>query len=488
MGVKKSNYSIIVHYLILLWVIYLVVFLKLGSFHMRWWDESMFAVNTYEMIESGDYFSFSYNGKPDLYNTKPPLTNWLQILFVKIFGYNELSLRLPSALAACFSIIFIFKFTAKYFGYILAWLSALVLLTSTGFIGYHTARTADSDSLLTFFLLITNLSFIGFILNDKKSNVLIFFIFITLAFNTKLYAAFLFIPAYIFILIYFKKFKKFVVNKIFLFGLLFFLISSVSIIYLREIESPGYLSKIFFNDAGRLFNALEVHSRSSFYYLDNLFSSHFSFWIIFFILGSILIFHINKNTKYTILFSTFVLVVSYLLIITLSLTKLQWYDMPIFPYLALVSGFSIHFFIKKVLGSKNKSDQIKQYSMVILVSIYPFLIMFGKSQANTIGLGERLQEADELYLFNAIKKDENLNGIKVLFHGWNGGLLFYKYKLLANDQEIELHTNIKDFHINDKILVSNDSLKIVLEDSFSLEKLSEYHASKLYRIKDIKEK
>lgn len=56
---------------------------------MRWWDESMFAVNTYEMMHRGNYFSLYFDGAPDLYNTKPPLTVWLQLASVKAFGYNE---------------------------------------------------------------------------------------------------------------------------------------------------------------------------------------------------------------------------------------------------------------------------------------------------------------------------------------------------------------------------------------------------------------
>lgn len=135
----------------LLILIYLVIFLKLDSFHMRWWDESMFAVNTYEMMENGKYFSLYFDGRPDLFNTKPPLTNWLQLLFVKLLGYNELAVRLPSAIAACLSVLIVFKFTLKRFDVLWAWVSVLILLTSEGFIGFHTARTADSDSLLTLF-------------------------------------------------------------------------------------------------------------------------------------------------------------------------------------------------------------------------------------------------------------------------------------------------------------------------------------------------
>ncbi|MGB1103999.1 MAG: ArnT family glycosyltransferase [Crocinitomicaceae bacterium] len=84
---------------------------------MRFWDESIFAVNTFEMMENRQYFPSFYDGQPDLYNTKPPLLNWLQIIASHIFGYNELSMRLPWAIGAGLSVLAIFNFLKKYFGH-----------------------------------------------------------------------------------------------------------------------------------------------------------------------------------------------------------------------------------------------------------------------------------------------------------------------------------------------------------------------------------
>ena len=148
------------HSVVLFAILFFIVFLKLGSFQMRWWDESMFAVNTYEMMHNGKYFSNYYDGVPDVTNTKPPLINWLQILFVKIFGYNETSIRLPSAFAAAITILLVFNFISKRFSLTWAWISALILLTSPGFIGFHTARTGEADSLLTMFLCLSNIYFL----------------------------------------------------------------------------------------------------------------------------------------------------------------------------------------------------------------------------------------------------------------------------------------------------------------------------------------
>ena len=474
------NYQKLIHYAILILLIYLVVFLKLGSFNIRWWDESMFAVNTYEMMESGEYFSLSYNHHADLYNTKPPLTQWLQLLSVKLFGYNELAIRLPSALATALSILVLFRFTSRYFGFIMAWMAALILLTSTGFIGFHTGRTGDSDALLTLFVLGTNITFIQFVMQEKQRYILTFFGLMILAFSTKLYAAFLCIPAYLVILIYFRKTKSFILNSAFMLGVVSFLLLSIGLIYLREMETPGYIHKIFLNDAGRLFTALGVHTRTPLYYIDNLFTVRFSYWALFFMFGLVLMFKMEKGIKRDILWMIFLLCCSYLLTITLSKTKLEWYDMPLYPYLAIIAAFSMHYFLKLTVNEKQKI--VTSYALVALISFYPFMISFGRSQANSIGLNERNAEANELYIFNAIKTHENLDEVRVLYHGWNGGLLFYKYRLKEQHQHIQLCTGVDGLNIGDKVLVSNDSLENVLKQFYNVEKVNGHHAATLYTV------
>ncbi len=215
---EKTKISITVQIILLLILIYLVVFVKLGAFHMRLWDESMFAVNTYEMIHNGNYFANYFDGHPDICNTKPVLTLWAQIACVKLFGYNELALRLPSAVAAALTILLVFVFLYRNYSAYWAWASALILLTTTGFIGFHTARTAEADSMLTFFMFLSNLAFLKFINSQKQKYVLFFMLSLTLAFATKMVAALLFLPSILIVLIIHKQLKKFVWNPYFFCG------------------------------------------------------------------------------------------------------------------------------------------------------------------------------------------------------------------------------------------------------------------------------
>src|SRR5690606_9717613 len=99
------------------------------------WDEARLAINAYEMSQNGNLIVTYFDGAPDMWNTKPPLLIWIQALFIKMFGFNELAIRLPSAIAALFTCVVILIFSEKYlknfwFGFI----AVVVLVTSQGYI------------------------------------------------------------------------------------------------------------------------------------------------------------------------------------------------------------------------------------------------------------------------------------------------------------------------------------------------------------------
>ena len=77
---KSLKIGIIIVSIVLL---YFPLFLRLDSRPLREWDEARNAVNAYEMSKSGQFLIKTYEGQPDLWETKPPLLkrlgtmNWL---------------------------------------------------------------------------------------------------------------------------------------------------------------------------------------------------------------------------------------------------------------------------------------------------------------------------------------------------------------------------------------------------------------------------
>ena len=439
----------------------------------------MFAVNAYEMSKNGHFFSLYFNGMPDIGNSKPPLIVWVQIAFFKILGYNELAMRLPSAIAAAISVLITFLFTQRRFGVVFAWLSTMVLLTSQAFIGFHSARSGDSDTMLTMLLLVANIYFFKYIEDEKPIRIFLFFLFISLGFCTKLYASLLFAPAYLVILIHHKKFKVFVSNRFFWFGALLLLTAAACIILLRNLGSPGYLHEAFYKDAGRIFRVIEGHKHTWEYYIDNLIFTRYSFWFMTMIVGSVIIFKNRKNKKVRFFIDILLMICSYFAIISISITKLEWYDLPLFPYLAIISAFGL----KTILDSEFNIESLNRSTLFILIVIfiYPYWLMFRKSQANSIPNAEKRIEANERFLFLKSNSKSNLNGVKVYHGGWDGSLLFYKYKYSEKGEKIIL-TRKPNFVITDRVLFSEDSLYNILKAKYQFKLLETENNARLIEI------
>jgi 4-amino-4-deoxy-L-arabinose transferase-like glycosyltransferase len=80
---------------------------------MQVWDEIRLANNTIEMVDTGNLLVTRYDGKPEVWNTKPPLQIWLEALSVKVLGIQSLAFRLPSALAALATVLLLFRFARR---------------------------------------------------------------------------------------------------------------------------------------------------------------------------------------------------------------------------------------------------------------------------------------------------------------------------------------------------------------------------------------
>ncbi len=83
----------------------------IGSVHLFDWDEINFAESAREMIVSGDYLNVQINFEQ--FWEKPPLFTWMQVVCMKAFGINELSARLPNAIAGIITLLLLFNIGKK---------------------------------------------------------------------------------------------------------------------------------------------------------------------------------------------------------------------------------------------------------------------------------------------------------------------------------------------------------------------------------------
>ena len=111
-------------------------------------DEGAFSEATREMFVRHDFLSTWLNGAPRF--DKPILIYWCQAVFVWLFGPNEWSFRLPSALAASFWCYAVGLFAWQRFGRVAGVLACGIAATSLGV--HIIGRAATADSLLNMLL------------------------------------------------------------------------------------------------------------------------------------------------------------------------------------------------------------------------------------------------------------------------------------------------------------------------------------------------
>ena len=472
MSIFKNIY---LQYSILILAIFFIVFFKLDAFPFRLWDESMFAVNAYEMNANGQYGLPFFNGVVDFRQTKPLLLTWIHVGFIKVFGFNELAIRLPSALAAGSTIIAIFYFLRKHGNALLAWVGAIVLLTSVGYVTFHTGRTGDADALLTLFTTLACLQFFNWLIEGNDKYLIYIAIFIGLGILTKSFAAFIFVMPFIILAAWFKRRKAFGIfkSKFFYIGLGILILAIFIAFGYREMAEPGFIQRTITKDAGRLFDVVEYQNQPWDFYIENIFYNRFSFWTVLFFLGAVLAFvYPFSNQNLTIVFkSTFIIFLTYLTVISISTTKLIWYDMPLYPLMAILAANPV-----MMLFEKLDLSQSVQIIAFLILAIIPLRKAFFNAQANNIPEGDKKIEALGFYLHQQVKQ-KNFDSFSIWHQGYLGTLLCYKYMYLAEGANINIkYTN--DFSIGEKVLVADEALKLKLISTHAVDTL-EYNKNVL---------
>ena len=439
-------------------LLYLIFLLQLAGFTIRPWDESNYAVNAYEMLQRHEYFVRYFNGGID-YNCKPLLTEWVQMLCVKILGFNELAVRLPSAMAGMLTACFVFVFVRKISSTLWAWCSFFVLVTSLGFVHFHTARTGDTDAMLTLFLFLSNIYLFYYLYyNDHKNrNIFLYFIFLALAFGTKSMAALLFIPAHIFMVLYKKRTLTVLKQKGFYTGILVLIVSGAFFLLSWQIRDHNYFRNLLDSDVLRFVSINDGHKEPIDFYVTNFYSYRFAGWIAVFVLGIVMLWQQRKKLKLNLIWVWSIsLILAHFLILSFSVTKLEWYDMPLYPYLAIVAGYAIYYLLKRLNYFKTASIWLP-LTLALIFSI-PICYAVKQSYENTRPEEDRKKERIADYIFMKRREGFNFNNYCICDNAYLGPYLFYKYKLKEENQNITIvdTSQIKAPMI---VMASNDTIK-----------------------------
>ncbi|MEG5001437.1 ArnT family glycosyltransferase [Microcoleus sp. B4-D4] len=414
-----------------------VFFINLGVAPVQMWDESRRAVNALEMAFNGNLLVTYFNGNPDMWGTKPPLLIWMIVLCMKIFGYNEFAIRLPAALSAMSTAIIIFIFASKYLKDLkISLVSGLVLITSYGFMGYHTGRSGNYDSVLVLWITIYSLSYFIYLHSNEQKTQNFYWsiatVTIILAALTKGIAAILPLPGILLYTAYQKKMGKLLFSSRFYISLILFSGVVLGYYFLREHYNPGYITSVLENEVGgRYLEAAENNTGPFWSYIDNLRKYRFIPWIYVFPFGLLIsIFSFKKKLKNIGIFGFFYLI-GYLLIISFAKTKLEWYDNPVYPIAALVIGVGISEIFNR-LKNYFSIDALKHQLIFALTLISLFSLPYFNINYNVVYKIERPSVEQEVPLimyrdyFQEVFKDmPQLNNFTAVSNKYNAHLVFY---------------------------------------------------------------
>ena len=479
--------SVIIKALLFLVVAYIPFFLHLGYLPVRVWDEARLIANTLEMARNGNFLVPHFDGYPDMWNTKPPLMIWFQLLFLKLIGNEEIAYRLPSAIAGFSTALIVLLLFVKYiknfwFGFI----AVLILITANGFVGEHVARTGDYDALLTFFTSLYALSFFLFVESGKQKFLHLFFAGLVLAVLTKSVQGLLFLPALAIYLLITKNLLKSLKNK---WLYIDFLIASLIIAgyyILRESVNPGYFDAVISNElSGRYIDTTENHRHGMLYYVDLLYNQQFGVWLLFVPMGILTGLFLKKGiVKRLVIYSTS-LVVFYLLVISLAGTKLAWYDAPLYPFLAILAAVVV-FEIYTLLSEAEFAGKSKRFNLLPYILLFAFFIVPYQQIFNKVYKPKETESAAEFYLIShflkdAVKGKQDISDCYICYDGYYEHLKYYTDRLNANHQNVRF-IDAGRLNAGDLVLVSQLSVQSIIEKTYLTEEVGSHYSIKTYRI------
>jgi len=360
-----------------------------------------------------------------MYITKPPLLIWSMVSSSKILGFSELSIRLPNAIAGCIVCFMLFFFCAGVMNSsLVGFLSVLILISSTGFIRMHVIRSGEYDAFLLLFVFTYSLSFF-MILQNKDPNRkvwywLVFTIAVICAILTKGVAGILAIPGLFIYVLAQQKLLDLLKSKDIYLSMFFILLFGLGYYFLREHLNPGYLNAVNNNElGGRYINTNEGH-RGGWLYYWNTINEEFLFIMPLVFIGIFRAFFKSSRSimELVIVFCTYI-VVTFVFVISISASKLSWYDAPTSPLIALTAGFGFYTVVEFLM--KIDSNIPSRIRSILLTFFFTVIIgsSYSKVISNNLSMDEFPWEKESYSVLHYIKASEskgiNMNGYKIIY-------------------------------------------------------------------------
>ena len=333
----------------------LLLFAHLDDHGLELYDEGRRAVSSLEMSRGESHWLVpTYAGEPDHWGTKPPVLIWVQAAFTKILGPGELPVRLPAALATLLLIGLLTWWGKRDWGSPLAGaLAGFVLILNWQFMGTHGARSGDYDALLVLFQMGQVVAFYQWAKEAETKWLLLAALAVFLAGMTKGVAGGFLLPGIgLWMLTRSDRWELLRRPSLYVFiGGAIALV--VGYYFLRESYDPGYLELVRNNElGGRFVDASEGHDQPWYFYLQSLATD--PGWRTFFLFVPAAYLLCLSEPKLRSAATLCLLAgAGALAVVSLSATKIYWYQSPALPPLAMLLGaggiyYSLSYLMRKL--------------------------------------------------------------------------------------------------------------------------------------------
>src|SRR3989338_290884 len=356
----------ILHVIFLIFVSSVILFPNINNNPVNSWDEARHAVNALEMINSGDWVTLRFNNEPDMANIKFPLGAWLIAIDHKLFGINEISLRLWSAIFTILTTVFVYflgnLIRSRWTGI----LAALVFITSVQVVVAHSGITGDYDAGASFFVTLSLFLFLLFYKTRKGNFWILSMVAIGLGIMYKSFVPGL-IPLFIiFIFLLASEERKNInLKKLFFYAALIIIAIISPWLIARSLPDSSFLSKLLsFDYWQRLTSSVDGHGAPFWYYLLQM-NQGFYPWLYFFLPGLIVViasYFKNKDENTLLVLLWFLMT---FLIFSVAETKNYWYMLPAFPAMAIIVSLFYTMFLET--ASKSKSGKILSACLIVFI-------------------------------------------------------------------------------------------------------------------------
>jgi 4-amino-4-deoxy-L-arabinose transferase-like glycosyltransferase len=468
-------------------LVYFPIFLHFDSLPIRIYDEARLAMNAYEMQKDGSLLVTHYHGKPDMWNTKPPLMIWMQAICMKLFGVSELSVRLPAVIAAFFTTLALLLLGIRFVkDYWFGLIACLVLVTAEGYINTHVARTGDFDSLLILFITAFSFAMLAYAESRKTKHLHLFFVFLGLAIFTKSVQPLMVLPGVFLYLVASRNLGCLRSKWVLIDSLI--VVAVVAMYYFaREYHNPGYLQAIWDNElGGRYFEVNERHEGIFMYYYDRLKDYCFADWFWLIPCGAALGLCMRNDRLRKVTLLSVLVSVTYWLLISGAQTKLEWYSAPMYPFISILAAMPLYFAFVWLRDTpealRHLRINVAHYVLAFMLFLGPYTRIIDKVYFPREWEWDQEFYGLSRYLRQALKSQHDVKGLGLCFDSYPGHVEWYMTLLNEKGNGVKMR-NWTLLEAGEKVAASQGNVKQWIEANYEYSYVERTNDAYVYLIR-----